>query len=187
MTGSGAPGDQGMPSSGASAPPPEAPAATPPTPPAAAPAAAPAQVQISSDQLKAMWAKFEAGERWVAYGAGLILIAWVLGIFGGWADITLALIGAVISMAAVYVRHSPTMKVTWPAPYPTILLAISLITGLMVLVPLLRLLPYLGIVIEYAGVLGLIAIVLGIVGGALMVWGSYQLFQASRMPTPPAA
>jgi hypothetical protein len=93
--------------------------------------------------LNELWAKVSAREKLVVYGAGLALLGVLIGLIlasksygiAGYgisvnyftADtpglfVWLTLLAAVATLVVVYLHVAPNMKITWPMPYPQILL-----------------------------------------------------------------
>ena len=138
-----------------------------------------------------IWAKFNKNERNVAFGAAIVLVAWVIGLVGtyGYGIGFLSALGAVAVLVIYYLKYAPNQNITWPAPIPTIVLAIS---GIIAIVAVLSLIQILG-VLSFAGLGGLyIVALLGVTAGAvLMAFGAWQEYQAmtasSAAATPPAA
>jgi hypothetical protein len=132
-----------------------------------------------------IWAKFNANERLAAIGAILIVVGWLVALVSfGFGSNFLALLGAIAVLAILWLKYSPSSNVTWPAPVPVILLAISGVVGLIELLDLLQLLRVLGFA---GGLLGsffgggyILALILTIVGAAVMLYGSYQDWNASK-------
>ncbi|HVA87603.1 MAG TPA: hypothetical protein VNF73_14965 [Candidatus Saccharimonadales bacterium] len=140
-------------------------------------------------QTQQLWSKINAHERLAVIGAGLIVLSWLLGIvlsrglFGLAGAGGLGLLGAIAVLVIVYLRYAPGSKVTWPLPYPTILLGISAVVAVIALLQLVQLLGILGILAAYGGLTVLLVLVLDWVGAALMLLGSYQEWQASKSAT----
>ncbi|HEX2755875.1 MAG TPA: hypothetical protein VHM48_10450, partial [Candidatus Limnocylindrales bacterium] len=89
-------------------------------------------------QLQDIWKKFNPRERLSAIGAGLIILAWIVGIFSyGLGSSTIALLGAIAVLAILYIKYAPTMNVTWPAPVSLLILGISGVVALLALLDLL--------------------------------------------------
>ncbi len=140
-------------------------------------------------QLQQIWAQLNGRERLVAYGAGLTILAWIVGLvfFYGSSVGIIGLLGALVALGVMYANHAPNMKVTWPLPYPVILLIIGAAVGLLALVTLLQFVQIMGVISAYAAfgfggnvVTALIPVALFIVGGALMAWGAYQEWNATK-------
>jgi hypothetical protein len=131
-----------------------------------------------------IWAKFNPNERLVGIGALVIIVSWIVGIVGsyGFGTSILALLGAIAALVVLYLKYSPTSNVTWPAPIPVILLAIAAVVGVVELLALLQLLSILGALSLFGGIfaLYLIAAIGTVVGAAIMLWGSYQEWDASK-------
>lgn len=151
--------------------------------------------------LKELWAKISARERLMVYGAGAVglgvLVGMILGTksygAGGFsisvnyftADnaglfALLALIGAIATIAVIYLHVAPNMNITWPAPYGQVLLIVAAITAacaiLIVLMQLIR-----------AGGFGpeppifmYVADIAVVAGGALLGFTAYQEWMASK-------
>jgi hypothetical protein len=130
------------------------------------------------------WAKLNANERLVGIGALVITVSWIVGVLGsyGLGTSILALLGAIAALVVLYLKYSPTSNVTWPAPIPVILLAIAAVVGVVELLALLQLLSILGALSLFGGIfaLYLIAAIGTVVGAAIMLWGSYQEWDASK-------
>ncbi|HEY3523316.1 MAG TPA: hypothetical protein VGK63_06405 [Candidatus Limnocylindrales bacterium] len=120
-----------------------------------------------------IWAKFNPNERMIATGAVVVIVGWIIGLISpyGVGANALALIAALAALAVLYLEYAPNTNVNWPAPTAVILLAVSVIGGIFALLGL----TWLGI-----GGLYLIAALATIIGAALMVWGSFQEWQASQ-------
>ncbi len=134
--------------------------------------------------LQEIWAKVNPRERLAVIGAGLILLAWIIGLaaggyFGAVGTGGLGLLGALAVLVVVYLRYAPNTNVTWPAPYPVVLLAISGLVGVFALLELLQSLSWLGLIAQIS-ILAFVALVVYFIGAALMVWGSYQEWQLSK-------
>jgi hypothetical protein len=131
-----------------------------------------------------IWAKFNANERLVGIGALVIIVSWIVGLVGSYGLGTniLALLGAIAVLVVLYLKYSPTSNVTWPAPVPVILLAITGVVGVVELLGLLQLLSILGALSLFGGIfaLYLLAAIGTIVGAAIMLWGSYQEWNVSK-------
>jgi hypothetical protein len=131
-----------------------------------------------------IWAKFNANERLVGIGALVIIVSWIVGLVGSYGLGTniLALLGAIAVLVVLYLKYSPTSNVTWPAPVPVILLAITAVVGVVELLGLLQLLSILGALSLFGGIfaLYLLAAIGTIVGAAIMLWGSYQEWSVSK-------
>src|SRR2546428_11279114 len=99
--------------------------------------------------LQQIWTKLNERERRAAIGAGLIVLSWLLGLVlaGGFYGVAgaggIGLLGALAVLAVFYLRYAPNTNVTWPAPYPVILLAISAIVGVIALLQFLQLISVL--------------------------------------------
>jgi O-antigen/teichoic acid export membrane protein len=150
-------------------------------------------------QLQAAWNQFNSRERLSAIGAGLLILAWIVGLFTyGIGTSTISLLGAIAVLAILYVKYTPTMNVTWPAPVSLLVLVVSAVIALLVLLDLLQILPYLGLARYFGGAV-ILVLILEVVGAALMAWGAWQEYQVvkpampnfgsttSSTPPPPAA
>jgi hypothetical protein len=129
-----------------------------------------------------IWNKFNANERLVAIGAAVVIVAWLVGVLVtkyGIGGSTIGLLAAIAVLVVYYLNYAPNQNVNWPAPIPTIVLIVSAIGALFILIQDVGLLRALG---------GLDAIVLlgSIVGGALMLWGAWQEYQAMPKTAPPS-
>jgi hypothetical protein len=133
-----------------------------------------------------IWSKLNPRERQAAIGAGLIVLSWLLGIvlssglYGVAGAGGVGLLGAIAVLVVVYLRYAPNTTITWPAPYPTILLGISAVVALIAILQLLQLVSVLGLLAAYGGATVVLVLIVDWVGAALMLWGSYQEWQASK-------
>jgi hypothetical protein len=128
--------------------------------------------------------KLNSYERLAAIGSIVVIVGFIVSAVGayGFGGNMITLLGAIAVLAIYFLKYSPTQTITWPAPIPTIVLAISAITAILailVALPVLGLLGGLGI---YS--LGAIATVIGAI---IMVWGAWQDYQAMPKTTPPTS
>lgn len=132
----------------------------------------------------AIWEKLNPRERLEAIGAGLIVLGWIVSLasFGAGAS-TIALLGAIAVLAILYVKYTPSMNVTWPAPTSLIVLAIAGLVALIELIDLLRLVSFLGLAGYFGGAI-IVALLLEVVGAALMIWGAWQEYQVDKPAMP---
>jgi hypothetical protein len=135
-------------------------------------------------QLQAVWNKFNPRERLSAIGAGLLILSWIVGLvsYGAGAG-TIGLLGALAVLGILYVKSTPTMNVTWPAPVSLIILAISGVVGLLALIDLLNLIRVLGYFGSFAAGI-IVTLLLEIGGAALMLWGAWQEYQVVKPAMP---
>jgi hypothetical protein len=130
----------------------------------------------------AFWNKLNANERLAGIGAIVVIVGFIVSLLGsyGFGANTLVLLGAIAVLAIYYLKYSPTQTMTWPAPIPTIVLAISAIAAILAI---LGALPALGLL----GGLGLYTLgaILTVIGAVIMVWGAWQEYQAMPKATPP--
>ena len=125
-----------------------------------------------------IWQKFNANERMAAIGAGIVVVAWIIGIASpyGIGASTVALLGAIALLAVLYLKYAPNQNVNWPAPIPVLLLAISGIVALIAVVTLLQWLSLLG----GSSITLLLSLLGTVVGAGMMTWYSYQEWQSSQ-------
>jgi hypothetical protein len=144
-------------------------------------------------QLQDIWNKFNPRERLSAIGAGVIIIGYVLSLPNyGVGGSVIAVVAGIAVAVILYLKYANPAMV-WPAPVSLIVLAISGITALFVLLGFLSWIGVLGI---YGG-LTLGALLVTVVGTAIMTWGAWQEYQivkpampnfgATTTPTTPAA
>jgi hypothetical protein len=135
-------------------------------------------------QLQAVWNKLNPRERLSGIGAVLLILSWLIGLvsYGAGAG-TIGLLGAIAVLGIFYVKYTPTMNVTWPAPVSLIVLAISAIVGLLALIDLLNLVRILGFISSFvAGII--VTLLLEVVGAGLMLWGAWQEYQIVKPAMP---
>ena len=131
------------------------------------------------------WNKLNSNEKMVMYGAGIVVIAFLLGIVGsyGFGSSTGDIVAAIVVAVVYWLKYSPN-KITWPAPVQTIVLVVAGIAAVFALLAALAALAFL-----FAFGLGGIAIIVNFVGCAIMAWFAYKEYQAmpkTAAPTPPA-
>ncbi len=133
-----------------------------------------------------IWAKVSSRERLALIGAGLIVVSWLLGIVlsGGLFGVAgaggVGLLGAIAVLVVVYLHYAPNTNITWPAPYATILLGISAVVALIALLQFFQLVSILGLLAAYGGATVVLVLIVDWAGAALMLWGSYQEWQAAK-------
>ncbi len=155
-----------------------------------------------------LWAKLNPRERFVVYGAGAVVLGWLVGFLlaskdycsgilpGASCSINgfaagnaglfsfLVLILAIVALVVLYLRYAPNSNITWPLPFPQLLLAICGAALVCAVLVFLFQFTY-GFSIGDAPIFMWVADVLVIAGGALMAWGAYQEWAPTR--TPPGA
>jgi hypothetical protein len=136
--------------------------------------------------LQQIWAKFNANERLVAIGSGVVLLGWLIGVISpgglGIGVAILGVLGAVAALVILYLKYAPNTNVTWPAPIPVLLFGIGIVAIGVGAILLLQLLPYLGFISQYLGS-WILPFVVYLVGAALMAWGGYKEWAATRTTT----
>lgn len=154
-----------------------------------------------------LWAKISAREKLMVYGAAAVAVGVLVGMilgtksFGGGSIsgveipgvsvnyftaenaglfALLALVGAIATLAVIYLHVAPNMNITWPAPYAQVLLIVAAITAacaiLIVLMQLIR-----------AGGFGpeppifmYVGDILAVGGGALLAYTAYMEWTANK-------
>lgn len=132
-------------------------------------------------QIQAVWNKLNPRERLTAMGAGLVVLAWIVGLVTrGFGVGSLGLVGALAVLAVLYLKYTNS-TINWPIAVPLITLAIS---GLIALFAVLTLIDYLGF-LDVIGITALLALGIYVAGALLMAWGSWQEYQVEKpaMPT----
>ena len=130
--------------------------------------------------LQAVWNKLNANEKLVMYGAGVVVIAFLLGAVGGGlgsyasADIVAAIVIGVI----YWLKYSPN-TITWPAPVQTIVLVVAGISALFAILAALY-------ALSYIGSLWGIATIVNAVGCGMMAYGAWKEYQAMPKTAPPS-
>jgi hypothetical protein len=136
--------------------------------------------------IQQVWSKVNARERRTVIGAGLIVLSWLLGIvlssglYGVAGAGGIGLLGAIAVLAVVYLHYAPNTNITLPAPYATILLGVSAVVAVIALLQFLQFVSILGLLAAYGGATVIVVMLVDWAGAALMVWGSYQEWQASK-------
>jgi hypothetical protein len=135
-------------------------------------------------QLQAVWNQLNPRERLSAIGAGVIILAWIIGLLTyGAGAATISFLGALAVLAIFYVKYTPTIKVNWPAAPSLIVLVIAAIVAILELPDLLNAFRLLGFASYFGGGI-LVSILLAVVGAVLMVWGAWQEYQVAKPELP---
>lgn len=130
--------------------------------------------------IQAFWNKLNANEKLVMYGAGIVVIAFLIGaVGGGFGTGSLDLIAAIAVAVIYWLKYSPN-QITWPAPVQTIVLVIAGISAIFALLAVLGWIGFLGF-----GLYG-IAIIVNAVGCGVMAYGAWKEYQAMPKAAPPA-
>jgi hypothetical protein len=136
-------------------------------------------------QVQEVWNKLNPRERLTAIGALVVALSWIVSLAGyGVSAGTISLLGAIAVLVILYLKYNPNQSVTWPAPIPTIVLAISGVVALLAAIDVLTSLRYLGL---FGFGVGIVALILEAVGAALMVWGAWQEYQLTKPATTSAS
>jgi hypothetical protein len=129
-------------------------------------------------QVQEVWNKLNPRERLTAIGALIVALSWIVSLAGyGVSAGTISLVGAIAVLVVLYLKYNPNQSVTWPAPIPTIVLAISGLVALLAAIDVLTSFRYLGL---FGFGVGIVALILEAVGAALMAWGAWQEYQLTK-------
>jgi hypothetical protein len=157
--------------------------------------------------LNELWAKVSAREKLVVYGAALAVVGVLAGMllasvslcaglnvagyvcpsinYFTWDTagifVWLTLIAAVASLVVVYLHAAPNMKITWPMPYPQILLGVAGATLVCAVLIVLGQLIRAGGFGTNPPVFMYVADVLCVAGGALAAYAAYMDWTASKV------
>jgi hypothetical protein len=132
-------------------------------------------------QIQEVWNKLNPRERLTAIGAGLVLLAWLVGIVArGFGVNSLGLLGAIAIIVVLFLKYAPNMNITWPIPVPLITLGISAIVALLAVLTLIDWLGY----IELLSATAIISFALYVIGAIVMLWGSWQEYQVEKPAMP---
>jgi hypothetical protein len=132
-------------------------------------------------QLQDIWNKFNPRERLTATGAGVIVLAWLVGVVArGFGLGSIALLGALAVLIVLYLKHAPNQNITWPLDPALIVLGISAIVALLALLTLLDWIGYIG----GLSVTGTLSLLLYVVGAGVMTWGAWQEYQIVKPAMP---
>ena len=124
-------------------------------------------------QVQEVWAKLNANERLVGYGAIIVIIAGLLGAVGG--SISYGFLTAIVVLVIYWLKYTNS-TINWPAPIPTIVLVITAITALFSVLGLLALMA-----IFFLGLYG-ISILASVIGVLVMLYGAWREYQATAKP-----
>jgi hypothetical protein len=131
-------------------------------------------------QLQEVWNKFNSRERMTAAGAGLVLLAWVLGIVArGFGVSSIGLVGAIAVLVVLYLKYT-NPNINWPVAVPLITLGISAVVAAFALLTLIDWLGYL----DLLGITAFLSLAIYVVGTLLMAWGSWQEYQVEKPALP---
>jgi hypothetical protein len=132
-------------------------------------------------QLQEVWNKLNPRERLTAIGAGLVVLAWLIGIVArGFGVNSLGLLGAIAVIVVLFLKYAPNMNITWPIPVPLITLGISAIVAILAILTLVDWLGY----IELLSATAIISFALYVIGAIVMLWGSFQEYQVEKPAMP---
>ena len=132
-------------------------------------------------QLQEAWNKFNPRERMTAAGAGIVILAWIVGLVArGFGVGSIALLGAIGVLAVLYLKYAPNQNISWPIAPSLIVLGISAIVALFAVITLLEWLGYASLV----GIPGILSLLLYAGGGAVMAWGAWQEYQIDKPAMP---
>jgi hypothetical protein len=131
-------------------------------------------------QLQAVWAKLNANERLVSYGAFIVIIAGLLGAATG--GLSYGFLTGIIVLVIYWLKYGGS-NINWPAPVATIVLVITAIAALFALLLLFGLLSLFAF---YGGIYAISGLA-SVVGTGIMAWGAWKEYQSgAKMPAPPA-
>jgi hypothetical protein len=121
------------------------------------------------------FSKLSSNEKLAVYGAILVIVGALLG-FGGEGGGGFGLLPGLAMLVIIFLpQFSPTTQL--PGSKGSLMLIVGGLSALGALFSLLGLLTVLGLFAFYGGVL-FVGLLLGIVGGLLMGWASWQEFQS---------
>lgn len=135
------------------------------------------------------WAKLNANERMVAWGAVIVLVAWLIGVVsGGGIGASWSFIAAIAVLVIYWLKYAPNSKINWPAPVQTIVLVIAGLAAVFAVLGLLSSLSLLGAIGLFGGFfIGfLIATIVNAVGAVMMALGAWREYQAMPKAAPPS-
>lgn len=152
-----------------------------------------------------LWAKVNARERFMVYGAGAVVLGWIVGMFLGsknsCADLGfnsslcsvnyftlnngglfsfLALAAAIAVVVLLYLRYAPNMNITWPMPFAQLMLIVAAVAGVCALLLVLMQLTAPVFSLTNGPIFEWIADVLVVGGAAVIAWFAYQEWLASK-------
>ena len=126
--------------------------------------------------LSDFWKKLTTNEKFVMYGAGVAVVAFLIGIAAKASDASVLF--APILITVLYWLKYSSMKISWPVPISTIVLVVAGIAAIVGLISVLG-------VIDQIGQLHGIAVIVGFVGGVVMAFFAWREYSAA-MPKPAA-
>ena len=129
--------------------------------------------------LQAFWKKLTTNEKFVMYGAGVVVISFLINV-AALQSSPGDLFAPILITVLYYLKYS-TMKISWPVPISTIVLVIA---GIATVFGLLAVLPMIAVIGKLEG----IAAIAYLVGAAVMAYFAFREYGAAApKATPPAA
>src|SRR5262245_52857908 len=115
--------------------------------------------------VQAWFAKLNANEKMVMYGAGAVVVAFLLGTVGGgyFGNGSGDLVAAIIVAVLYWLKYNPN-QIKWPAPIQTIVLVVAGISAIFALLAVLAWIGFFGF-----GLYG-IAIIVNAIGCGVMAY-----------------
>ena len=128
-----------------------------------------------------IWDKFNPRERMTAAGAGIVIVAWLVGLVArGFGVGSIALIGAIAVLVILYLKYAPNQNITWPIATSLLILGISALVALFAVLTLLDWLGYIG----GLSMTATLSLLLYVIGAAVMAWGAWQEYQIDKPAMP---
>jgi predicted membrane metal-binding protein len=124
-------------------------------------------------QIQEVWAKLNANERLVGYGAIIVIIAGLVGAVSG--ALSYGFVTAIVVLVIYWLKYTNS-TINWPAPVPTIVLIITAITAALSILVLLGAFAFF-----FLGLYG-ISIIASVVGVLIMLYGAWRDYQGASRP-----
>jgi hypothetical protein len=125
--------------------------------------------------------KLNANEKQVMYGAAIIVVAFVVGLVGGFSYVTGGSgdLAAAVAVTVIYwLKYQPS-PINWPLPPQTLVLVVAAVAAFFALMSVLVWLTYIGISL-YS-----LAVILNAVGAGWMAYYAWLEYQAMPKAAPP--
>lgn len=128
--------------------------------------------------LAEFWKKLNTSEKFVMYGAGVVVIAFLIGVAAQRSNGTDLLWP--ILVAAIYFLKYSNAKIPWPVPVQLVVLGVA---GVAAVFALLSLLPLISQISQLYG----IAAAVNLVGSGVMAFFAWREYAGTQKAAPPKA
>jgi hypothetical protein len=124
--------------------------------------------------IQAVWAKLNANERIVGYGAIIVLIGWLVSLVTAYGFGSFGFLPAIVILVIYWLKYGSATPINWPAPVSTIVLIIAAVAAIFMLPAI----GYLGVIFSLFG----LSFLLSVIGVLVMLYGAWMDYQAASKP-----